>query len=400
MQDPAPLDRLSLDAPEPPREPEWTRREKDGLSAALSLAVLGVGGLWIFAERIDRPWARPLIFLSVLAASLGPALAALLLVAPRRTALRARHFVAGVVAAWACIELAGAARRMGLAADSGAFRAGWAPIAEELSKALVLAAMMTATDRDNDRRAIASAGVAVGGWLRVSRERRVLRHGSDGRRALARVAGAARGAAGVRAHALRRDVRDHPRPIGDSRARARAARAALLAGRAGARDARACWIQRDPVGGSLGRSVGDRAVRHRMGVAGPARDVGHLAPCAVDVARRSLPRYEGLARGRRRAVDRSRRRGARRGAARVVGDSAGRRAVPRRCVLVVRARDGGRARARDGAARRSRLRVAAARGRRAAVLLDGRSGAERDSARVSRGPPAAGQRRCSGRCCG
>jgi RsiW-degrading membrane proteinase PrsW (M82 family) len=162
MQDPAPLDRLSLDAPEPPREPEWTRREKDGLSAALSLAVLGVGGLWIFAERIDRPWARPLIFLSVLAASLGPALAALLLVAPRRTALRARHFVAGVVAAWACIELAGAARRMGLAADSGAFRAGWAPIAEELSKALVLAAMMTATDRDNDRRAIASAGVAVG----------------------------------------------------------------------------------------------------------------------------------------------------------------------------------------------------------------------------------------------
>lgn len=156
------LDRLSLSAPAPPAEPPWTKRERDVLGAAMSLAVLGIGGLWLFVQRVDRPWARPIVFLSVLAASLGPAIAALLLVAPRRSAVRMRHFVAGVVAAWACIELAGAARRMGIAPDSGGFRAAWAPVAEELLKALVLAAMMTPSDRDNDRRAIATAGVAVG----------------------------------------------------------------------------------------------------------------------------------------------------------------------------------------------------------------------------------------------
>jgi RsiW-degrading membrane proteinase PrsW (M82 family) len=156
------IDRLSLSAEALSKEPVWTRRERDVLVAAMSLAVLGIGGLWLFVQRVDRAWARPIVFLSVLAASLGPAIAALLLVAPRRSAVRLRHFVAGVVAAWACIELAGAARRMGIAPDSGAFRAAWAPVTEELLKALVLGAMMTASDRDNDRRAIATAGVAVG----------------------------------------------------------------------------------------------------------------------------------------------------------------------------------------------------------------------------------------------
>lgn len=156
------LDRLSLTPEAAPREPAWTRRERAVLGAAMSLAVLGIGGLWLFVQRVDRAWARPIVFLSVLAASLGPSIAALLLVAPRRSAVRMRHFVAGVVAAWACIEFAGAARRMGIAADSGAFRAAWAPVTEELLKALVLAAMMTPSDRDDDRRAIATAGVAVG----------------------------------------------------------------------------------------------------------------------------------------------------------------------------------------------------------------------------------------------
>jgi RsiW-degrading membrane proteinase PrsW (M82 family) len=143
------------------REP-WARKELERLSTALAVGVLGVGGLWLFSAHLARAWARPVLFLSVLAAALGPALAALILVAPRRSALRARHFVAGVVSAWLCIELAGAARRLGIAGDSGLFRALWAPVTEELAKALLLAAMLTPSDCDEDREAIATAGVAVG----------------------------------------------------------------------------------------------------------------------------------------------------------------------------------------------------------------------------------------------
>jgi hypothetical protein len=132
------------------------------LSFALVCSALGVGGLWVFAPHLQRAAARPAIFLSVLAASLGPALAAMLLVAPRPDAARVRHMIAGVASAWMCIELAGAARRMGIAADSGVFRAIWAPITEEVTKALLLAAVLTEVDRDGDRRAIATAGVAVG----------------------------------------------------------------------------------------------------------------------------------------------------------------------------------------------------------------------------------------------
>ncbi|MBL8677673.1 MAG: PrsW family intramembrane metalloprotease [Myxococcales bacterium] len=144
-----------------PSEP-WSRPERDRLAAALVAGVLGVGGLWLFSPYLLRAWARPVLFLSVLAAAMGPSIAALVLVAPRRSALRARHFVAGVVSAWVCIELAGAARRMGIAGDSGLFRAVWAPVTEELTKALLLGAMLTPSDCDRDREAIATAGVAVG----------------------------------------------------------------------------------------------------------------------------------------------------------------------------------------------------------------------------------------------
>jgi hypothetical protein len=156
------LDRMTLTPAPPPPEPRWTARERDLLAGSLSAAVLGVGALWILADKLARPWARPAIFLGVLAASIGPALAALVLVAPRRSAIATRHIVAGISAAWACIELAGAARRLGIAADSGLFRAAWAPVVEELCKAIFLAVMFTARDRDGDRRSIVTASVAVG----------------------------------------------------------------------------------------------------------------------------------------------------------------------------------------------------------------------------------------------
>lgn len=163
MDDPqASLDRLSLSAPAPPPEAPWSARERVWLGASLGVSLVSLVVLAALSARIDRAWARPLVYLSVLGASLGPAGIALLSIAPRRSALRLRHFVAGIVAAWACIALAGAARRMGIPADSGGFRALWAPIAEELTKAAMLALMMTSQDRDGDRRAIATAGVAVG----------------------------------------------------------------------------------------------------------------------------------------------------------------------------------------------------------------------------------------------
>lgn len=152
---------------EPPSQtqstkPSWTKLELQRLIQTATVSVLGLGALWVGSPWIERAWARPLVNVGVLLAALGPALAVALLVAPRRTAIRWRHFVAGAGAAWLAIVLAGAARRFGISGDSGLFRALWAPLAEECSKALLLAILLSRTDQDGERDAIATAGVVVG----------------------------------------------------------------------------------------------------------------------------------------------------------------------------------------------------------------------------------------------
>jgi hypothetical protein len=131
------------------------------VTAALTSAA-GLFALFALGDRITHPLARACALLGVLAASAGPAILVLRLVAPRAAAIRARHLVAGASAAWLCVELAGFARRVGIPADSWHFRVVWAPLVEELAKALLFSVLATARDRDADRGAIATAGVAVG----------------------------------------------------------------------------------------------------------------------------------------------------------------------------------------------------------------------------------------------
>ena len=144
-----------------PSEP-WTARDKSMISTGATLTVLGVGALAIFSEHLMRWWSRPPLFLGVLLASLGPVLALIALVAPARKSLNIRPALVGIAAAWLSIELAGAARRMGIVVESGWFRVLWAPIVEEGAKALFLAAILTHSDRAKSRAVLVTYGVLVG----------------------------------------------------------------------------------------------------------------------------------------------------------------------------------------------------------------------------------------------
>jgi RsiW-degrading membrane proteinase PrsW (M82 family) len=160
MSDPRDADRFTP-LPSAPRE-IWSARDKSALSFGATIAVLGVGLLALFSEHLSRPWSRPPLFAGVLLASIGPVIALTYLLAPSRASISLRPAVIGVAAAWLTIELAGAARRLGIAADSGWFRVLWAPVVEECCKALFLAAILTPSDRDRSRNALVTYGVLVG----------------------------------------------------------------------------------------------------------------------------------------------------------------------------------------------------------------------------------------------
>ncbi len=132
------------------------------LFAAGLASLSGVLALFALSDRIMHPFARAVALLGVAAASAAPAVFVGVLIAPRASSLRVRHIVAGASAAWVCVELAGVARRLGIADESSLFRVAWAPIVEEVAKALAFALLATSRDRDGDRAAIATAGVGVG----------------------------------------------------------------------------------------------------------------------------------------------------------------------------------------------------------------------------------------------